>query len=148
MIFEGDCVVRTATGAVLRCSVLGVRLVQRGFRCSVLTARFSVLGKGPPRRQRKRQQVVFRNPQFAVRSSELAVRPREPAVNNQPLSRSQSVHHPWKRDRLSQVWQATDPRYGALKSQPESCVGECAILTQVEIPAVGVEREALFLDTR
>ncbi len=98
MIFEGDCVVRTATGAVLRCSVLGVRLVQRGFRCSVLTARFSVLGKGPPRRQRKRQQVVFRNPQFgirssqfAVRSSELAVRPREPAVNNHPSYQGRSL---------------------------------------------------------
>jgi len=42
------------------------------------------------------------------------------------------------------VVDAADPSDGAFEAQPESRVDECAVLSQVEVPAVRIERETFL----
>src|SRR5690606_2559780 len=61
-------------------------------------------------------------------------------------SRMQARHQARERDALADVRRAADPRNGALEAESEARVHERAVLAQVEIPAVRVERQVLFLD--
>src|SRR5690606_32915891 len=60
--------------------------------------------------------------------------------------RPQPVHQPRKRYALPDMRRTANPRYGSLQPQPEARVREGAVLSQVQVPAVCIHRQALFLD--
>src|SRR5256885_15991383 len=63
-------------------------------------------------------------------------------------SRPQLVQRPRKRDRLANVWDAADPRDGALEAEPEARVNERPILPEIQVPAVRVLGQPLLADAR
>lgn len=59
--------------------------------------------------------------------------------------RAQSAHHTRKRNALTDVLRAAEPRHGPLKSKPETAVHEGPILSEIEIPVVRAHVET-FVD--
>ena len=56
------------------------------------------------------------------------------------------VHHPWERDRFPKVRKPANPGHRALETKPEPRVNKGPVFTKVEVPAVRIERESLFLN--
>ena len=50
----------------------------------------------------------------------------------------ETIEHPWEGYRLSDVFQAADPRYRAFDAQAETRVRCRTVASQVQIPAKGV----------
>src|SRR5688572_29822338 len=58
----------------------------------------------------------------------------------------QSIHQPRERRALADVRRAADPGHRTLEAQAVPRVDERSVLPKVEVPAVGVHRQALLLD--
>ena len=57
---------------------------------------------------------------------------------------SQAMHHPRKRNALADVLHAANPCHCALQTEAESRVRKGSVLSQREIPVLGLFRQLLF----
>src|SRR5438270_5778506 len=60
--------------------------------------------------------------------------------------RPQAVHRARERDRFPDVMDAADPADGAFQSEPETRMNEGAVLSQIQIPVVGFDRQTFLFD--
>src|ERR1700688_56382 len=61
-------------------------------------------------------------------------------------SRPESVERPRKRDRLPNVRDPADPRHCALDPEAEARVDKRPVLSEVQVPAVRLDRQAFLFD--
>src|SRR5438034_3385586 len=63
-----------------------------------------------------------------------------------PVLRPEAVEHPWKRDGLTNVFQATDPGHGPFNPHAKARVWKGPILPQVQVPIKRFRRKLVLLD--
>src|SRR5207247_9125936 len=63
-----------------------------------------------------------------------------------PVLRPEAVEHPWKRDGLTDVFQATDPGHGPFNPHAKARVWKGPILPPVEVPIQRFRTKLVLLD--
>src|SRR5687767_10965508 len=56
------------------------------------------------------------------------------------------MHHAREGNRLTQMRQPADPRHGSLQSEAKAGVYERAVLPEIEVPRVGLDRQSFLLN--